>query len=133
MSKPTNHHWVGRVPNPKKYFGFTYLITNLTNGRMYVGKKQYHQYKKKGRVQYAPSDWAFYQSSSKYVKEDIKLCGEEAFEFRILKNYNTRGGLVYGEANTQHKRDVLVKRLNEDLRLYYNAQIAGIKFIPKEY
>jgi len=131
LAKPINHHWVGVKPNPKKYFGFVYLITNLNNGRMYVGKKQYHVWKK--RKQDRQSDWQYYQSSSKYVKEDIKMCGAETFEFKILKNYKTRGGLVYGEANTQHKRDVLTKRLDEDFRLYYNAQIAGIKFIPKEH
>ena len=131
MTGLTDHHWVGRKPNPVKYFGFTYLITNLTNGRMYVGKKQYWKYAK--RKQQKESDWKVYQSSSKYVKEDIVLHGVKSFEFRILKNYKTRGGLVYGEANTQHKRDVLVKILNKNLRLYYNAQIAGIKFIPKEF
>ena len=47
MTGLTDHHWVGRKPNPVKYFGFTYLITNLTNGRMYVGKKQYWKYAKR--------------------------------------------------------------------------------------
>lgn len=131
MAKPINHHWIGRKPNPKKYFGFVYLITNTVNGKMYIGKKQYHVHKKRKIVK--QSDWHYYESSSRYVKEDIKVYGKKSFEFRILKNYKTRGGLVYGEANIQHKRDVLVERIDEDNRLYYNAQIAGIKFIPKEY
>ncbi len=129
--KSIKHHWIGLKPNPKKYFGFVYLITNLVNGKMYIGKKQYHVYKKRKIAR--QSDWHYYESSSKYVKEDIKTYGKKSFEFRILKHYKTRGGLVYGEANIQHKRDVLVKRIDEDNRLYYNAQIAGIKFIPKEY
>lgn len=126
------HHWVGRVPNPKKYFGFVYLITNLKTGKMYVGKKQYHKYRKRKPV--GESNWPVYTSSSKYVTGDLRRLGMDAFEFKILRNYRTRGGLVYGEANLQHKRDVLTKRMKgTDERLYYNAQIGAIKFLPKEW
>jgi hypothetical protein len=128
--KQPEHHWVGRKPDPKKYFGFVYEITCLVNGRKYIGKKQYHRWSRRKIA--GPSKWEFYQSSSKHVAEDIKKYGADKFEFRILKNYKTRSGLVYGEANLQHKRDVLTKRKGDE-RVYYNAQITGIKWIPKEY
>lgn len=129
MSK---HHWIGRKPNVSAY-GFVYLITNLKTGRMYVGRKFYHSYKKKKR--HKESDWATYTSSSKALNEDIKKLGKKYFEFKILKNYKTRGGVVYGEANKQHKMDVLTKLnpKNKKERLFYNAQIGAIRYIPKEW
>jgi len=124
------HHWVGRVPNPKKYFGFLYEITCPLNGRKYLGKKQYWVYKKRKPVK--ENDWHFYTSSSKELNEDIKKYGVKNFEFKILKNYKTRGGLTYGEANQQHKRNVLTAP-HKDGRLYYNKQIGAIRYIPKEF
>ena len=79
MAKPINHHWIGRKPNPKKYFGFVYLITNTVNGKMYIGKKQYHVHKKRKIVK--QSDWHYYESSSRYVKEDIKVYGKKSLEY----------------------------------------------------
>ena len=124
------HHWIGRKPNPDKYFGFLYLITNNLSGRMYIGKKQYWKYKKKKKDK--ENDWAFYTGSSAELNEDIHKHGRINFEFRIIKNYVSRGGLTYGEANQQHKRDVLTKP-HKDGRLYYNKQIGAIRFIPKEF
>jgi hypothetical protein len=51
----------------------------------------------------------------------------------MIRQFETRGGLTYYEANAQHKLDALTSRLDgvED-REYYNANIMGIKFIPKE-
>ena len=127
------HHWKGRKPNPNEYFGFVYLITNLKDGRMYIGKKQYKRWSKRKIV--GNNNWEFYTGSSKDLNKDIKVHGKENFEFKIIKNYKTRGGLTYGEVNTQHKKDVLTKRHPDDpeLRLYYNKMIGSIKFIPKEW
>ena len=126
------HHWVGRKPNPHVYFGFVYQVTNLVTGKRYLGKKQYHTWRKKKKSK--EMDWHFYCGSSTHLHKDIKKYGKENFEFRILKNYKTRGGLVYGEANMQHKKNVLTERMEgTDERAWYNAQISGIKFVPKEY
>jgi len=130
MPKKIKHHWVGRRPDPSKYFGFVYLITNTVSGRMYVGKKQYHRWSKRKKV--GENDWHYYTGSSKDLNRDIKRLGQHNFEFKILKNYNTRGGLTYGEANKQHKLDVLTKP-HPDGRLYYNKQIGAVRFIPKEF
>lgn len=112
-------------------FGFVYLITNLVTGKKYIGKKQFHSYKKKKRA--AETKWRYYTSSSTEVNQDIRSLGKKNFHFLILQVYQTRGGLVYGEANTQHKLDVLTRADEKGNRLWYNRQIGGIKFIPKEY
>lgn len=124
------HHWTGRKPDPHKYFGFIYLVTNTVTGRLYLGKKQYHRWSKRKKV--GENDWTHYTGSSKDLNRDIKDLGLHNFEFKILKNYLTRGGLTYGEANQQHKRDVLTKP-HADGRFYYNKQIAAVRFIPKEF
>ena len=51
----------------------------------------------------------------------------------VVHQYETRGGLTYAEANAQHKLDVLTNKLDsQEEREYYNRQIGGIKFVPKE-
>lgn len=131
MLKTTNaHHWVGRKPDPSKYFGFIYLITCKVTGRMYIGKKQYHIWHKRKIAK--ENNWHYYTGSSKDLNYDIKSMGKESFEFKILKNFNTRGGLSYGEVNLQHKKDVLTTA-HPDGRLYYNKAIGAIRFIPKEF
>lgn len=130
MKSNSKHHWIGKNPNPDKYFGFVYEITNLTTGRKYIGKKQYHRWSKRKIA--GSNKWEFYTGSSKELNADIKKYGKENFEFKIIKNYLTRGGLVYAEANIQHKKDVLTLHKNNE-RVYYNKQISAIKFIPKEW
>lgn len=132
MDKKVKHHWTGRKPNPDEYFGFVYQITNTETGMKYLGKKQYHRWSKRKKV--GETDWRTYCGSSKHVLEDIKKYGKDKFLFKILRNYKTRGGLVYGEANMQHKLNVLTERIGDtDERRWYNRQISGIKFIPREY
>ncbi len=125
-------HWRydGEI-NVDESFGFVYMITNRVTGKNYIGKKQFHSYRKKKRV--AETKWQMYTSSSTEVNSDIKKLGKAKFIFRILQVYKTRGGLVYGEANLQHKYDVLTQKDKEGERLWYNKQIASTKFIPKEY
>ena len=129
--KKKEHHWVGIKPDPVKYFGFVYEITNLATGRKYIGKKQYQRWSKKKPV--GSNKWEFYTSSSKELNEEIVKLGKSYFEFKILKNLKTRGGLSYVEANLQHKKDVLTQKGPDDERVYYNKQIAAIRWIPKEF
>lgn len=112
-------------------FGFVYLITNMITGRKYLGKKQFHSYRKKKRV--AETKWQNYTGSSVELNQDIKNMGKSNFHFLILQVYKTRGGLVYGEANMQHKLDTLTDTDKDGDRNWYNKQIGSIKFIPKEY
>jgi len=112
-------------------FGFVYLITNMITGKRYLGKKQFHSYRKKKRV--AETKWQQYTGSSVELNQDIKNMRKSNFHFLILQVYKTRGGLVYGEANMQHKLDTLTDTNKDGDRNWYNKQIGSIKFIPKEY
>ena len=141
MSKksPSRGHWKNpsRIRlDPDNSFGFVYLIVNLLTGQRYIGKKQYHQYRKGVRTR--PSDWRTYTSSSRTLNDDIKRQGKCNFHFEILAEFNTRGGLVYGETHLQHVCNVLTEQLEDDggsteQRLFYNRFIDKIRFIPKEF
>lgn len=110
-------------------FGFIYFVYNKINGKKYIGKKQYNVYKYGKK--HKESDWKKYYSSSKYLKEDIIIYGIDNFYFEILFECKTRGDLTYAESNLQHKNNVLTERDERGERVWYNASIGGIKFIPK--
>lgn len=128
VQKPTK--WEGLTPDPDKYFGFCYLVTNKLTGQMYVGRKFYHKWSRRKKA--AESDWKTYKTSSKWVKEDIKDLGEENFIFEIIGQYETRGGCVYAETHLQHLMEVLTAKLPDGSRKFYNKAIGGVKFIPPE-
>ena len=118
-------HWVitEGVGISEEVFGFIYLITNLTNNKKYIGKKQcISKFKRKPlkgkknkRIEYKQSDWKSYTSSSTELNEDIVKIGKENFKFEILKACNSKWELAYEEAKEQINREVL---LRDD---YYNG------------
>ena len=128
MSSTKEHHWVGVEPDPDKYYGFVYLITNNTNGKRYIGRKFYHIYVKKKKAR--DSNWRTYTGSCKPLTEDIKELGKENFTFEILGQYYTRSNVLYYECNYQHKMDVLMERDTYGERVWYNARIDAIRFVP---
>lgn len=115
--------------DPENQFGFIYYVENIQTGKKYIGKKQYFSYK--SNKKHKESNWKKYLSSSKHLKEDIDKYGIDNFYFEILFECKTRGDLTYAEANLQHKNNVLTERNEYGERLWYNASIASIKFIPK--
>ena len=134
------HHWKGKKPNPDKYYGFVYEITNNINGRKYIGMKQYsfsRKKKVKGSVRrrsfILPSKWEFYTGSCNELNDDIEKFGKENFTFKIIWNCTTRGMMKYMEAKEQFKKDVLIGVIDgTTVPKYYNRQILGnIRFIPK--
>jgi hypothetical protein len=106
--------------------GFVYLITNLKNGRIYVGKKILKNTNKvkigvkerlalpvvKGRkpvkkTVIKESNWADYYGSSELLTKDIELLGKESFKREILKICYSKKELSFQEAKYQFIYEVL--------------------------
>ena len=110
---------------PEGVIGFVYLITNTTNGRMYIGKKlaRFKRSRKplKGRVNKrrytVASDWQDYYGSSDALNEDIQKLGKDKFKREILFYCKSKAELSYIEAREQFARKVLE---TDD---YYNGHI----------
>ena len=124
---------------PEDCEGFVYLITNLTNGKMYVGKKLARfkvtkpplKGKKNKRRSTKESDWKTYWGSSDYLNADVKELGEDNFTRVILHYCQSRGMLSYLEAKEQFDREVLISDT------YYNGiinvRVGSSKILREEY
>jgi hypothetical protein len=119
---------------PEGVVGYVYIITNLTKGKQYVGKKLLYSEQRKKLTQkelkeitdkrkskykqvIKESNWREYTGSSKELNEDIKN-GDKIFK-EILHYCFSKRELTYREENYQHKLDVL-----EDEN-YYNSNIGS--------
>jgi hypothetical protein len=110
---------------PDEYEGFVYLITNLTNGRKYIGKKLAKfktskpplKGKKNRRRGYKESDWQDYWGSSDKLQADVEALGMENFTREILYFCTSRAEMSYLEAKEQFDRRVL------ETEEYYNGII----------
>ena len=66
---------------PEKAIGFVYEITNITNGKKYIGKKLFHFSKptqknlKKRKIK-VESNWREYTGSNNELNTDIKNSNE---------------------------------------------------------
>ena len=103
-------------------YGFVYLITNLTNGRKYIGKKFFYsaktkQVKGKKKKYKAPSDWQTYYGSSAELAKDVLSLGYENFTREILHLCQSKGECSYVEAKEQFIRGVM------ETDEYYNTWI----------
>jgi hypothetical protein len=129
-------HWkYSKKPNPKKHFGFVYLITNKKTSKAYVGCKQYwHPVKrKKGSSAAAEreSNWLIYMGSSKSLLEDIKKLGKRSFKFEIIAEFKNKRSLKYYELYYQMKYNVLSSVLEgTDEAAYYNNYVGGKFYRP---
>ena len=110
---------------PKGMEGFVYVITNLTNDKKYIGKKNFwtrQKDRKTGRRKTKESDWKSYFGSCDELKDDIKLLGQDKFSREILYLCPHKKSMSYYETMEQFKRDVI---LRED---YYNTNVEGKYF-----
>lgn len=95
-----------------EYIGFVYNITNLTNGRKYIGKKllkfkRTRQVKGKKKRTLVESDWKAYYGSNKELQADVETLGSYNFKREILRLCKTKGECNYHEALEQFTNKVL--------------------------
>lgn len=110
---------------PENCIGFVYLITNTTNGRMYIGKKLAKfkrsrpplKGRKNKRRHTVESDWQDYYGSSDLLTEDVEKLGKTKFTREILHLCSSKGECNYLEAKEQFARGVL------ESDNYYNGHI----------
>jgi hypothetical protein len=117
------------------YFGFVYLITNLTNQRQYIGRKYFWSFRtpkgKKRKVK-QESDWKRYYGSCPELKEDVKEFGKENFKREILSLHETKGKTNYEETRQLFVNNVLSESLDNGDPKYYNSNILG-RYYRKDY
>jgi len=109
----------------KEYAGFVYVITELSTGKMYVGKKTFWSKqtrpplkgKTRKRRSIVVSDWKNYYGSSGEVLSLLSEHGDDSFKREIIHLCKNKGEMSYLEAKVQFDRNVL---LDDN---YYNGII----------
>lgn len=106
------------------YKAFVYLITNISSGRKYIGKKKLFFKKtktvnKKKKKFLAQSDWQDYFGSSVDLKADVAELGKDNFTREILHLCKSPAESSYLELKEQIVREALLR--DE----YYNNFVGG--------
>lgn len=109
-------HWTCNIDIPQEYYGFVYLITNKTNNRKYIGKKQCKSKRKKplrkgkkNRVSVIKeTDWINYTGSCNELNDDIAKLGKDNFTFEITRFCNSKWEMGYYEIQEQIFKQVLL-------------------------
>ena len=115
----------------KDYYGFCYLLTDLENGKQYIGRKYFYSIRKKKGVRKkvrSESDWKSYYSSSKKVQQIVKESGPNRFKREILSLYIKKGQVNYNETKLLFQHNVLEARDENGEKLYYNDNIMNRYF-----
>ena len=116
---------------PEDCVGFVYIITNLTSGRKYIGKKLAkfskttyktvklkNGTKKKKKIRSKiDSDWREYYGSNQELLADVDKLGSENFTREILFYCKSKAECSYIEAREQFTQKVL------ESKDYYNGHI----------
>ena len=117
------------------FFGYVYLITNNENGRQYIGRKYFWQFRtpkgKKRKVK-SESDWKKYYGSCPELKEEIKQFGRQNFSRTILSVHYTKGKTNYEETRQLFANKVLTEQLDDGTPKYYNSNILS-RYFRKDY
>jgi hypothetical protein len=108
---------------PTKAIGFIYLITQISTGKFYIGRKlltaasskTVNGKKKKTRKD---SGWRDYWSSSPKIKEWIDESGTDDFKREILMFVTSKGMLAYAEEMALYSVGALEsdKWINDNIR-----------------
>ena len=117
------------------FFGYVYRITNIQNGRQYIGRKYFYQKRKpKGGKRRITSeyDWKRYYGSSDELKQDVKEYGKDNFRREIISLHETLGKVNYEETKQLFLHNVLMEALDDGTPMYYNSNILG-RYMRKDY
>ena len=118
-----------------EYFGFVYEITNLLNGRRYIGRKYFWSFRtpkgKKRKVK-QESDWKKYYGSCPELKEDIIKLGKQNFSRAIISLHKTKGKTNFEETRQLFGNNVLTEALDDGTPLFYNSNILS-RYYRKDY
>jgi len=134
LSKDNLGHWKFGVSfDHNQYFGFLYCITSKKTKQFYIGKKQFFRGGLKRSKTYGKEmNWQGYTGSSTHLKKDITKFKKANFTFDMIDVYKTKGGLYYAEAYSQMLSNCMTRKLEDGTPVFYNRQIAAIRFVPKE-
>ena len=117
------------------FFGYVSLITNNENGRQYIGRKYFWQFRtpkgKKRKVK-SESDWKKYYGSCPELKEEIGRLGKQNFSRTILSLHYTKGKTNYEETRQLFTNRVLTEQLDDGTPKYYNSNILS-RYFRKDY
>ena len=106
---------------PEKAIGFVYEITNITNGKKYIGKKLFHFSKpvqknlKKRKIK-VESNWREYTGSNNELNTDIKNSNE--IKKVIIRICYSKSECNYMEAYYQFQSNAVLSDL------YYNNWVS---------
>ena len=118
------------------HFGFVYRITNLLNGKEYIGRKYFWQLRKPrggGRRVKSESNWKKYYGSSDLLNAERSEAGSNSFFRReILSLHATKGRTNYEETRQLFLNNVLSESLDDGTPKYYNSNILG-RYYRKDY
>lgn len=122
-----NGHWEwdGEPLGRKGYTGFIYVIQDVVNEKLYLGKKQYVGAGKLNKG--VDSNWRWYISSSKELSESVKANGKEGFRYIAIEEYKSKGALSYAETWSLLHVQTPVYR-----NKWYNVLINKISWTVKE-
>ena len=96
---------------PTNTVGFVYKITNLTNNKIYIGKKyaiSKRKNPKTGRRIKTESKWRDYLGSCNDLKNDINTIGINNFKKEIIRYCSCKDELNYYEAKYQFEDDIML-------------------------
>jgi hypothetical protein len=100
-----------------EYIGFVYVITDLSNGMKYIGKKILMSVRrlpplkgqKRKRRKVVESDWKKYYGSSEEVKMLLEEKGPDNFKREIIHLCTMKGEMSYMECYHQMINHVLLR------------------------
>lgn len=99
---------------PEQYIGFVYCITNLINGKQYIGKKNFYstrRIKQKNKINKkkikSESNWKLYFGSNDVLISDVEANGPHNFRREILHFCKNKAEMSYFEIKEQIDRRVL--------------------------